>query len=99
MKLVDGESWKDLLRARKNVSEVRREALADNLHTLLSVCNAVAFAHSRGIVHCDLKPANVMVGSFGEVLVMDWGLAVDVAEIEARVAGGEALDERAAPGP
>ena len=63
---------------------VQRAAhLDENLRVLLSICNAVAFAHSKKIIHRDLKPENVMVGEFGEVLVMDWGLAVDVSETPA----------------
>ncbi len=68
MKLVEGNSWQRSLREHP-------EAVDEHLDVLLQVCNAIAFAHSRGIVHNDLKPANVMLGSFGEVLVMDWGLA------------------------
>jgi eukaryotic-like serine/threonine-protein kinase len=47
----------------------------DRLRVFLRICEAVAFAHARAVLHRDLKPANVMVGPFGEVLVMDWGLA------------------------
>ncbi|MEZ4313334.1 MAG: hypothetical protein R3F14_35380 [Polyangiaceae bacterium] len=42
----------------------------------MKVCDAVSFAHGRGVVHCDIKPANIMVGSFGQVYLMDWGLSV-----------------------
>ena len=45
------------------------------LRLFLKICEAVAFAHARGVVHRDLKPENVMVGAFGEALVMDWGVA------------------------
>src|SRR6185436_19047463 len=51
------------------------DALYRVLNVFLHVCDAVAFAHSRGVIHGDIKPANVMVGSFGEVYVMDWGVA------------------------
>ncbi len=67
MKKVVGTPWHKV---------VRKKPLHENLDILLKCCDAVAFAHSRGVVHRDLKPENVMLGDFGEVLVMDWGLAI-----------------------
>ncbi|MBZ5537219.1 MAG: serine/threonine protein kinase [Acidobacteriia bacterium] len=67
MKYVHGD---DLTKyARKEGS------LPERLRVFLKVCEAVAFAHAHGVIHRDLKPANIMVGAFGEVLVMDWGVA------------------------
>ncbi len=75
MKLVNGNTLASLIHASADppVSGQRLESL---LNVFLKVCDAVAFAHSRGVIHRDLKPENIMVGEFGEVYVMDWGLAL-----------------------
>lgn len=80
MKLVQGLSWRDRLKDQAELYE--------NLRILIQVCNAVAFAHSKGVAHMDLKPHNVMIGDYGEVLVMDWGIALDFRSVEER--GGDA---------
>ncbi|MGC4005874.1 MAG: serine/threonine-protein kinase [Pirellulales bacterium] len=54
--------------------------MIENLEILMKVADAVGFAHARGVIHRDLKPENVMLGEFGEVLVMDWGLAIATVE-------------------
>jgi serine/threonine protein kinase len=71
MKLVKGHTLAALLEARPDPAADRPRFLA----IFEAVCQTMAYAHARGVIHRDLKPGNVMVGSFGEVQVMDWGLA------------------------
>ena len=67
MKRVRGERFDDFARAARSRAEL--------LRAFLQMCDAVAFAHAAGVIHRDLKPQNVMLGAFGEVLVLDWGVA------------------------
>jgi CRP-like cAMP-binding protein len=87
MKLVDGRTLHELLDAMRATHErvdarglkiataLEHEDLLRLLEMFSKVLDAVAFAHARGVVHCDLKPENVMVGDFGQVYLMDWGIA------------------------
>lgn len=84
MKRIEGVSWRDLAR---NPDDPRCAAIAPesedrldvHLEIFMAVCNAVHFAHSRGIVHRDIKLDNVMIGGFGEIYVVDWGIATKAA--------------------
>lgn len=88
MKMIQGASLKDIVRslAAGDMQARARYTLAELLSIFMKVCDAVGFAHARGVFHRDIKPANIMVGEFGEVYVMDWG----IAKVENRV------DKRAA---
>ena len=98
MKLVRGERLDAWARVDRGLTE--------RLRLFVRICEAVAFAHANGVVHRDLKPENVMVGEFGAVLVMDWGVACRIDGDAAHIAGtpgwmapeqerGQAVDARA----
>ncbi|MDY3556531.1 tetratricopeptide repeat protein [Gemmata sp. JC717] len=89
MKLIEGRTLTALLRDRASPAEELNRFVQIFEH----VCLAVGFAHARGVVHRDLKPANIMVGEFGEVQVMDWGLAKTAGGLEAPTREQGAEDE------
>jgi len=88
MKLIKGKTLATLLSQRANVEEELGKFLGIFEH----ICQTLAYAHSRGVIHRDLKPANIMVGAFGEVQVMDWGLAKVLAPTDS--SGDQAVARR-----
>ena len=82
MKYVRGRTLEDVLEKVRlgDPDTCKQYPLSALLTVFMKVADALAFAHSRGVVHRDLKPANLMIGAFGEVLIMDWGLAKRLAE-------------------
>ncbi|MGE4563302.1 MAG: bifunctional serine/threonine-protein kinase/formylglycine-generating enzyme family protein, partial [Victivallaceae bacterium] len=77
MKRIEGETLRSAIRKiADGVSDYpRRYNLRRRLEIFIAVCQGVAFAHSKGVIHRDLKPGNIMLGDYGEVMIMDWGLA------------------------
>jgi hypothetical protein len=84
MKRIEGVSWKELIVDPSHYlwKKLPGERLAKHIEILSQVANAIHFAHSQGIVHRDIKPRNVMIGEFGEVYVLDWGIALKLNERE-----------------
>jgi|GEM_PF-938967 len=85
MKRIEGVSWQDLVLNPTHPTWEESQQSPDaqmvrHLEIFMDVCNAVAFAHQQGILHRDIKPENVMLGAFGEVLLLDWGLGLRLAK-------------------
>jgi serine/threonine-protein kinase len=82
LKRIEGESWATLLADPAHLRERYGvvDALEWHLQTLATICSAIHFAHDRGVLHLDLKPENVMIGGHGEVYVVDWGIAMALAD-------------------
>jgi serine/threonine-protein kinase len=74
MKLVEGETLEETLNWAGSL-RLEPELLSDLLYGLTRICDAVEFAHTRGVIHRDIKPANVMSADFGQVYLLDWGIA------------------------
>jgi eukaryotic-like serine/threonine-protein kinase len=80
LKRIEGVEWGEVMHDAAVAKERYGAAdlLEHNLRILVQLCNAVSLAHARGVLHRDLKPENVMIGSFGEVYLVDWGIAVSL---------------------
>jgi serine/threonine protein kinase len=95
MRFIKGDSLKDAIQRFHAAEKPGRDpgertlALRELLGRFVDVCQAVAYAHSRGVLHRDLKPGNVMLGKYGETLLVDWGLAKPLGRVEGEVRSAE----------
>ncbi|HEV3165606.1 MAG TPA: protein kinase [Isosphaeraceae bacterium] len=97
MRFIEGETLKHAIdqfhtSAKKARASSDRELVFRRLlRSIIDTCNAVAYAHSRGVVHRDVKPENIMLGRFGETLLLDWGIAKRLAGSEGKAADWSSL--------
>jgi serine/threonine protein kinase len=75
MRLIEGESLSNAIKAFHGRAGFESLEFRQLLQRFINICQTIAYAHSRGVIHRDVKPANVMLGKYGETLVIDWGLA------------------------
>ena len=87
MKRIDGQTFRTFCKKNMYSQVTFQASLAIAAGVLLKVCDTLAFAHERGILHCDLKPENLMMGTFGQVYLMDWGIARPIGERDSTGAG------------
>ena len=99
MKKVDGITLSEVLKHLENndAEYEKKYTLRHRLEIFINICNGLAFAHSKGVYHCDLKPGNIMLGKYGEVFIMDWGMAVyrsekDLSSENRKINLGENVD-------
>ncbi len=86
MPYIEGESLRDIF--YKTIESIKNQTIPHEIgssifslsHIFLQVCQAIAFCHSKGILHRDIKPGNIMIGKFGQVLILDWGLAKEISD-------------------
>ncbi len=86
---VDRPGSRNGAKDESNGRGMRKRNLRDYLRSFIDVCHTIAFAHSRGVLNCDIKPANIRIGKYGETFVVDWGLA----ELLAEIGGEQAADD------
>ncbi len=94
MRMIKGESLQSAIEQHdetKGSATQRSSGPGELLQRFVDVCNAIEYAHSRGILHRDLKPDNVMLGKYGETLVVDWGLAKAIGEGDLKTRSDETV--------